>query len=75
MLDTLGFENRFSAADDGKEGLGIKDLSGSAYHAHDESLVILQPSGPRRTIQTDDCGGTGPRETSRSPVLTALFWS
>ena len=26
-----------------KEGLGIKDLSGSAYHAHDESLVILLP--------------------------------
>ena len=74
MRDTHGFENLFSAADDGKEGLGIKDLSGFAYHAHDESLVILLPSGPRRTVRTDDRGRNGasgcfPRPRSDRPVL------
>ena len=66
MLDTLGFENRFSAADNGKEGLGIKDLSGFAYPAHDESLVMLLPSGPRRTVRTDDRGG-GERGLGKHP--------
>ena len=56
-----------------KEGLGIKDLNGSAYYAHDESLVILLPSGPRRTVRTDGrengTSGNIPKPRSDRPVL------
>ena len=66
-----------------KDGLRIKDRSGSAYHAHDESLVILLPSGPRRTVRTDDRGPEGngasgnipkPRSDRPALVMTDPDW-